>query len=452
MNNSLATSGNSAVESKAAFKVIGVGGAGGQVVEQLQARRLPGVNFAVVNTDAAAVTRSTVSEKLCLGSQLTRGLGAGGDAAQGRQAAEHDAPVLRALCSDAPMVFLIVGLGGGAGTGAAPVLARLAREAGALVLAVVTLPFDFEGSLRRANAEQGLHELKTAADAVICLPNQRLSSLLDERTTAVEAFALTSAMLGQAVCGICQLLTRPGLIPLDFASLEKLLRGRNAESAFVAVEASGEQRVREVIDKISASPFLEGGQTLADAEAVLVSIAGGPDLALAEIDRVMRDLGRLCREGAQVRMGTAVDEVLSGRLQVTVIASRRSAPVISMPLPGSRIDERGPDHDLLPSNTEAADRSATNPGPLSGELFGEAEAPESTSQFVAPAPELTAQQKQAMFNKQQQRGRLRRYKVDQPELNLLVVPKGRFENTPENIHDGQNLDIPTFIRRNVALN
>src|SRR5690349_19786055 len=213
------------------IKVLGVGGAGCNAVNHLARESFTGVSFAVMNTDAPALAQSPVATKLNLGAKTTRGLGAGGDPERGRAAADEDAAQIRALCDGADVVFVVAGMGGGTGTGASPVVARVAKETGALVLSIVMLPFDCEGVRRQRQALLGLHELKGVADGVICLPNQKVFKLIDEKTSLLEAFHLTNELVAQGVRGIWRLLFRPGLINVDFADLGAVTRGKHGESS-----------------------------------------------------------------------------------------------------------------------------------------------------------------------------------------------------------------------------
>ncbi|MFM8357903.1 MAG: cell division protein FtsZ, partial [Verrucomicrobiota bacterium] len=372
-----------------------------------------------------------------LGANLTRGLGAGGDPALGRQAAEREVEALRPLVAGARVVFLLVGLGGGTASGAAPVLARLAREAGALVLGIATMPFDFEGRFRAAHAQEGLHALKAAADAVICLPNQRVLRLLDEKTPVAEVFATANRLLVEGLRGVHRLLTRPGFIQLDFASLERLLRGRHAESAFASVETRGENRAREAVDRILASPFLERGEVLADSEAVLVMVAGGPDLGFHEVEWVVEQLRRQGEQAHWVA-GTGVDESLAGRLLVTVVATRG----------GSALPPVEPARAMVPAAPGAP--SAAAPGAEFLPNLPES-SPRGPARLVPPAPPLAALQGSGMVPKGRA-GLLRRQREIQQTFNFNLVSKGRFEKTEATILNGEDLDLPTFIRRGVALN
>ena len=311
-----------ALKKSISIKVWGVGGAGCNAVSALDASVLEGVHILAVNTDSQALATAAAADKLVLGARRTRGMGAGGDPALGRAAAEDDLEKMVSFCAGADIVFILAGLGGGTGTGAAPVLARVARESGALVLAIVTLPFDFEGQRRQQQAQDGLQQLKIAADAVICLPNQKLFKLLDEKTSVVDGFKISNALLADGLHGVWRLLTRTGLINVDFADLCSVTRGRHSASSFATAEASGERRVEQIVEKLMAHPLLDRGQVLVEADAVLVSLVGGPDLTLVEIDKMMEPLKRQC-ENAHIIFGAAIDAQFTNRLSVTVIASRR---------------------------------------------------------------------------------------------------------------------------------
>src|SRR5437667_6559503 len=325
---SATVSGKDTLGKEFTLKVLGVGGAGCNVVEHIARQRaaqseFANVQLAAVNPDLQSLFDLSVECVMPLGATRTRGLGAGGDLDVGRTAAEEDAEQLRQLCAGAEVVVIVTGLGGGTGTGASPVLARVAKEAGALVLAIATLPFECEGARRQRQAQAGLEQLKEAADAVLCLPNQRALKLIDENTSLIETFKITNDLLAQGLRGIWRLMTRAGIINVGFADLCAVVRGQHAESSFACAEARGEHRAREVVEKLLASPLLDGGAVLNDAESVLISLVAGGDLTMAEVNRVMSQINRAC-ENAQVVLGAAVEPELADRLSVTVIATRRS--------------------------------------------------------------------------------------------------------------------------------
>ena len=411
------------------LKVVGVGGAGVNVMELMLKSAPPGVDFVAVNTDAQSLAASSASVKLHLETQLLRGMGTGGDPDRGRELAEQQLPKLKSLCEGAEVVFILAGLGGGAGTGISPVLARAAKEAGALVLGFVTTPFTCEGARRQRLAQQGLAELRTSADGVICLPNQKVLKMIDENTSVLETFKITNEFLADGVRGIWRLLVHKGLIEIHFPDLAALLRDRHVESAFAVAEAMGATRSREVMDKLLAHPMLDGGQMLSESEAVLVSLIGGPDLTMAEVNRVMEQVNRQC-EHAQVIMGAAIDETFSERLAVAIIATRSDREHEAEEASGSG-EELG--QQLLPRST------TMRPG----------------SRFVPPAPALGSDQVQQLLARQGRGGSRQRKsqsKLRQSQLPLEIVSKGRFDKSEPTIHKGEDLDVPTYIRRGVALN
>src|SRR6185369_15945663 len=275
-----------------------------------------------LNTDAAALAQTAVSKKVVLGEKLTRGMGAGGDPERGRAAAQEDSATLKALCEGADVVFIAAGMGGGTGTGASPALARIAKDCGALVLGMLILPFEWEGGRRQRQAQLGLHEMKAAADGVICLPNQKLFQFIDDKTGLIETFTITHELLAKGVRGIWRMLMRPGLINVDFADLCSVTRGKHSENSLATAEGCDENRAKEAVEKLLKHPLLDAGQALTEAASVLVSIVGGPDLTMAEVNRVMEQINRQC-EGAHIIMGAAIEESFSGKLSITLVASKR---------------------------------------------------------------------------------------------------------------------------------
>ena len=433
------------------LKVFGVGGAGCNAVEHFAQGEFPGVSFAAVNTDIQSLLDLSVECVVPLGATHTRGLGAGGDPEVGRAAAEEDAEQLRKLCAGAEVVVIVAGLGGGTGTGASPVLARAAREAGALVLAIATLPFECEGARRQRQAQAGLEELKEAADAVLCLPNQRVLKLIDEKTSLIETFEITNDLLAQGLHGIWRLLTRSGIINVDFADLCAVVRGQHAESSFACAEARGEHRAREVVEKLLASPLLEGGTVLKEAESALVSIVAGRDLTMAEVNRAMSQINRAC-ENAHIIMGAAAEADFGDRLSVTVIATRPAPPEMVPGRAGAAETAFRPGDAmrLMETVDEAPSETASR---FDGQFMEKNPATRPASRFVPPPPELSADKKEQLLA--QQKGKLYRKprsKMRQGTLPLDIVSKGRFEKSEPTIYHGEDLDVPTYIRRGVPLN
>jgi cell division protein FtsZ len=409
-----------------AAKIFGVGGAGVSLLEAMNREEFAGAGFVAVNTDATSLAGSTVALKIHLETKLLRGLGTGGDPERGRAIAEEQFATLKTACEGADVIFMIAGLGGGAGSGITPVLARAAKETGALVLAFVTLPFVCEGNRRQQQAQQSLEQLKSVADGVICLPCQKTFKLIDENTSVLDTFRITGELLVEGVRGVWRLLTRPGLIQIHFDDLCALVRDRHSESAFAFVEASGPARSREVVDKLLNHPLLDEGRVLAESDAVLVSLMGGKDLTMNEVDRVMEQISRHC-ERARVIMGAAVDETMKTRLSVTVVAAKQAgaAPV---------------------AESMAAAAEATEPAASRGYA-------RSTSRCFPPAPSLSPEQReQAMTRHGSGRARKVNDRMRQAQLPLAIISKGRFDKSEPTIHKGEDLDIPTYIRRGVALN
>jgi cell division protein FtsZ len=419
------------------IRVFGVGGAGGNALTRLLLNPPGDAPLTVLNTDSQALAACPVPDKHSLGALDMRGLGAGGDPAMGQAAAEADEQRLKEMCAGADLVFIVAGLGGGTGTGASPVLARIAREAGALVLAVVTLPFDCEGSRRRKQALLGLEHLKAEADGVICLPNQKVFKLIDENTSLVDTFEFTNELIADGVRGIWRLVTQTGLINIDFADLRSALKGRHAESFFATAEATGPQRAKEIVDKILSSPLLEGGEMLTGAQSVLVSIMGGSDLSMAEVNRIMEQVNRHA-EGAHLILGAAIDAHYNQRLSVTLVASRFQV-----------------DAPATPDTIETRRSVAADAPEMETHFLKRQETVQHTQRFVAPPPELSAEKTQELLQARGVTGGGRRRKnanAFQQQLPLEVVSKGRFEKSEPTIHKGEDLDVPTYIRRGILLN
>jgi cell division protein FtsZ len=414
-------------------KIFGVGTAGVTMLPHLAPADFAGAECCAINTDAATPTSTAF---LLLETKLTRGLGTGGDPERGHQLAEEHYPRLREACSGADVVFLVAGLGGGTGTGVAPVLARAARETGALVLAFVTLPFECEGNRRRDQAQRGLEQLKTLADGVVCLPSQNAFKLLAEHATLLDTLRCTSQLLIAAMQGVWRLLKHRGLIEIHFAELCALLRERHGASCFATAEATGPTRTADVIAALSAHPLLDGGQALADAATVLVSILGGPDLAMADVNRVMASLNERC-PAARVILGAAVAEEFRDRLAVTLIATRRTP------------DEPVPLNPARPAATESVTSA------IATELLHPQPVERPASRIVPPAPALTAEQREQILARpggKAPRVRPAGPRLKQGTLPLDIVNKGRFDKSEPTIHKGEDLDVPTYIRRGIALN
>jgi cell division protein FtsZ len=421
-------------------KLIAVGDGARSVVEALPNRENSGLLFAAVNTDANALRKARFPEKLCLATERTRGLGIGGDPELARLAAEEEFNKLQKLCDGSDLVIIVAGLGGGTGSGASPVIARAAKEAGAKVLAVGTLPFGCEGTRRRNQAHAGLQRLKTCADGVVCLSNERLLRLAPAEASIPEVYRLANDLAGNMIYCLSQILTHPGPIKLSFADLCAVLRGRFVESSFVTVEAAGENVAKQALEMLLASPVLEAGQLLARADGILVSVLGGSDLTMAQVDWLMTEIqGR--SEHAQMVLGTALQDGVQKRLTVSMFVCRRE---LLEPAAGESPEE----------GLEQEEVGASRLLPEKGRSSHPSTPIRSTSRFIPPAPALTAERRQQILAKKGlplrpgKQTRLAR----QGQLPLEIVSRGRFEKSEPTIHDGEDLDIPTYIRRGVPLN
>lgn len=303
----------------AKIRVIGIGGGGGNAVNRMIESGIEGVEFIAINTDKQALNSNRAHLKIQIGQKLTKGLGSGGDPEVGRQAAEEDIERLAEILEGADMVFLTAGLGGGTGTGATPVIANLASGMGILVIAIVTMPFDFEGRIRARKAEEGLQELKSVVDTVIAIPNQRLIDTVNLDTTIPEAFRMADDVLRQAAQGISDLIIKPGLINLDFADVKSIMKGMGMAFMGTGI-ASGENRAVEAAQKAISSPLLID-TSIEGARGVLINITGGIDMTLHEVTKASQLITSLADPEANIIFGTVLDEGIKETIKVTVIAT-----------------------------------------------------------------------------------------------------------------------------------
>ncbi len=344
----------------ALIRVIGVGGGGSNAVNRMIAEGVKSVEFLTVNTDAQALQFSKAPTRLQIGDKLTKGLGAGGKSEVGEKAAQESQDDLYAAIEGADMVFVTAGLGGGTGTGAAPVIAELARETGALTIGVVTKPFSFEGSQRRRAAEEGLARLKEQVDTLIVVPNDRLLDISDKKTTITEAFRLADDVLRQGIQGISELITVPGLINLDFADVRTIMA--NGGAALMAVgRASGDNRAINAAEQAIASPLLD--VTIDGAQGVLFSVTGGPDLMLSEVNEAAAVIQRMAHPEANIIFGAVIDENMTDTIQITVVATGFDAVSARQPIPGVKRPEvvrPSQPRVLAPTGTTGASSTSTN--------------------------------------------------------------------------------------------
>jgi cell division protein FtsZ len=303
----------------ARIKVVGVGGGGSNAVNRMVQVGLDGVEFIVANTDLQALRTSPAPAKLQIGSKLTKGLGAGADPNVGRQAALEDTETILQALDGADMIFVTTGLGGGTGTGAAPVIASLASELGALTVAVVTKPFRFEGKKRQIQAERGLEALRDCVDTIITIPNERLITIIDRTTPLTDAFGTADDVLRQAIQGISDLILVPGLINLDFADVKTIMAGMGMAMMGTGI-AEGQDRAVEAARRAISSPLLEDA-SVNGARGVIINVTGGPDMALIEVNEASCIVQEAADEDANIIFGAVVDPALKGKIKITVIAT-----------------------------------------------------------------------------------------------------------------------------------
>ncbi|WP_029684624.1 cell division protein FtsZ [Tatumella saanichensis] len=336
----------------AVIKVIGVGGGGGNAVEHMVRERIEGVEFFAVNTDAQALRKTAVGQTIQIGNNITKGLGAGANPEVGRNSAEEDREALRAALDGADMVFIAAGMGGGTGTGAAPVVAEVAKDLGILTVAVVTKPFNFEGKKRMAFAEQGIAELSRHVDSLITIPNDKLLKVLGRGISLLDAFGAANDVLKGAVQGIAELITRPGLMNVDFADVRTVMSEMGYAMMGSGV-ACGEDRAEEAAEMAISSPLLEDID-LSGARGVLVNITAGFDLRLDEFETVGNTIRAFASDNATVVIGTSLDPDMNDELRVTVVATgigmdkRPEITLVTNKAASQPVDHRYQQHGMTP--------------------------------------------------------------------------------------------------------
>jgi cell division protein FtsZ len=325
----------------AVIKVVGVGGAGLNAVDRMIDAGLSQVEFVAVNTDMQQLQMSDASTKIHIGQELTQGLGSGADPEIGRRAAAESYDQVKGALRGADMVFVTAGEGGGTGTGAAPIVARIARELGALTVGIVTTPFKFEGSRRMRQSDEGVEELRQACDTTIVIPNNRLLEVLDKSTSMLDAFRVADDVLRQGVQGITDLITVPGIVNLDFADVRTVMKDAGSALMGIGFASEGENRAKEAAERALRSPLID--TEIVGARGILLSIAGGDDLSLYEVNEAAEVIRQVANEETNVIFGATIDERLNGQVWVTVVATglggtRRRPPVPSFTA-GSRSTE-----------------------------------------------------------------------------------------------------------------
>jgi cell division protein FtsZ len=447
----------------AVIKVVGIGGGGVNAVNRMIDAGLRGVEFVAINTDAQALLMSDADVKLDIGRELTRGLGAGADPAIGRQAAHDHRDEIVEVLKGADMVFVTAGEGGGTGTGAAPLVAEVAKELGALTIGVVTRPFTFEGRRRSTQAEDGIAELKNEVDTLIVIPNDRLLQIADGETSVVQAFSLADEVLLQGVQGITDLITTPGLINLDFADVRTVMK--DAGSALMGIgKARGEARALEAAKLAIASPLLEA--SIDGAQGVLLMLAGGSDLGLFEVNEAADVITQAAHPDANIIFGAVIDDSLGDEVKVTVIAAgfdkyegavEQSGGIVRSGASGSdRGGRSAPGREqgtAAPGRAPSVARQVAPPAPEpppdpEPELLEPPTPPASARQDPAPGPQEPGRpaaderppRRRPLFDDDQP--------IDDEEDEVFVAPSPRSSPAPEPPEDDDegDLDVPSFLR------
>ena len=396
---------DSLAEQKAKLKVIGIGGAGGNATNRMIQAGMQGVDFIAINTDAQDLENNAAEHKIQIGKNLTKGLGAGAKAEIGREAVESDEEAVQAILEDADMAFVTAGMGGGTGTGATPMVAKLSRDMGILTVGIVTLPFNFEGPKRMSRALEGIAELRKTCDTVIAIPNQKLMSIVETDTTVVEAFKMADSILHQAAKGISDLINVHGLINLDFADVETIMK-KMGEAIMGTGVAQGEERAVLAAQQAISSPLLDNA-SISGAQGVLVNITGSPDLTLLEVDAATNIVFEEAGKDANIIFGAVIDPSLGDEIRVTVIATGFNQ--------GQHIADSEPAVEQVNVPTQRQTR----------EIQEEINAPVFTRQQEPAAPPT---------------GAIEPLQMEAPK------PSFKFDDTNPTIY-GEDLDVPAFIRR-----
>jgi cell division protein FtsZ len=467
------------------IKVVGVGSAGSNALDRVLLDGMDKNDLIAINTDVQALASSVAARKVQLGRSCTRGLGTGGDPELGYQAAIESADEIRQAIAGARMIFICTGLGGGTGSGAAPIVAQLAREAGSLVIAFATLPFSFEGKRRAAQAQDALMRINDVANAVICFENDRMGDIVAPKAGIHQAFGVADMTISQSVRSIVNLIQRPGLIRIGFDDLFAALRTQNGRCLFGFGESDSDNRAHDALTQALKNPLMDKGRMLSEASHILVQVAGGPAMTLSEVEILMRELGRHVRDHTQIVFGTAVDGKMGNRLSVTIISSLvtedsettrsmagQPAPFLAPPpaileqveetpppAPAPKIDIVSDGEVPVADAIQRSPADTAAPAPASKDLIQFEQPPAVEPPPPAPfppikkaAPRLIPPKKKVVVEKEMTKPAKEKYvQAKQEMMQFEPVTRGRFEKSEPTIVEGQDLDIPTFLRKNIKV-
>ncbi len=473
------------------IKVVGVGGAGSNILDRIVLDGLDKADLIAINTDAQSLASSVASSKVQLGRTVTRGLGAGGDPEVGYNAAYESADEIRHALTDARMIFICTGLGGGTGSGAAPAVAQVARENGSLVLAFATLPFAFEGKRRLAQAREALVKLRENCDAVICFENDQMGDMVAPKAGIHQAFAVADLTISQSVRSIVSLIQRPGLIRIGFDDLLSALRSPSGRCVFGFGESDSDNRAHDALTQALKNPLMDRGRMLADASHVLVQVSGGPGMTLTEVEILMQELGKHIHDDTQIIFGTAVDSRMGNRLSVTLISSlageeeefapppakpakaAKTAKAVAPPAPiPEPVAPPEPPiweqrEETVPEVVALEEEPASEPSAFTPELIQHHELVEAAEpvevepvssspeepdiEEPAAQPRVILPRKKPTIFKEPKAVLEKKPLAKQEVMQFEPVTRGRFEKSEPTIVEGQDLDVPTFLRKNVRV-
>jgi cell division protein FtsZ len=474
------------------IKVIAVGSAGSNALDRVVLDGMDKSDLIAANTDAQSLASSVAAVKVQLGRSITRGLGTGGDPELGFDAAQEAADEIRQALTQARLIFICAGLGGGTGSGAAPVIAQIAREMGALVIAFATVPFTFEGKRRAAQARDALARLHESTDAVVCFENDRMADMVAPKAGIHQAFAVADMTVSQSLRSIVNLIQRPGIMRIGFDDLLAALRGGGGRCLFGFGESDSDNRAHQALAQALKNPLMDRGRSLADASSVLVQITGGPGMTLSEVEILMHDLNKYIGEETQLLFGTAVDGRMGDRLSVTLLSSlsvaemeimprRKKRPVTPTAPPPEPVIERLPELPIEafvesettniqppiepePAQSVLKEPEILQPEPTIEENLPPREIPEAIPLVEAqmeeeppnqpPTPRIIPPKKKPLIALKAEPENPKREKASaarQEVLQFEPVTRGRFEKSEPTIVEGQDLDVPTFLRKNIRV-
>jgi cell division protein FtsZ len=449
------------------IKIVGIGGAGSNALDRIVLDGMEKADLIAINTDVQSLASSVAAHKVQLGRSVSRGLGTGGDPELGYQAAAESADEIRQALVDARMIFICAGLGGGTGSGATPIVAQLAQEAGSLVIAFATLPFSFEGKRRSAQAQEALSRLNEIANAVICFENDRMGDMVAPKAGIHQAFAVADMTISQSVRAIVNLIQRPGIVRIGFDDLLVALRSPNGRCLFGFGESDSDNRAHDALTQALKNPLMDRGRMLADAAHVLVQVAGGPGMTLSEVEILMQELGRHVRDHTQILFGTAVDGRMGNRLSVTIISSLVAEDEIAGQSTSAPSEPKfAPPPPVWEQPQEAPPKIEVEPEPITDEIPLTPEdliplavptsieapiEPKPEIKKPEPAPRLIVPKKKPLPVKEPKPPAEKSTQAKQEVLQFEPVTRGRFEKSEPTIVEGQDLDVPTFLRKNIRV-